>query len=108
MSRAATPVAPASRGDREVVAGPAAAVRVDLATGDLTAPVGGSRDRVLLAGLGPLRDVVAVDDALLLETAAGACWLVRVSRVSGLVAAVEPVSRAYLASHEVGLCTTPT
>ena len=64
----------------------AAGVRVSLPTGDVL-----SGDRLLLAGLGPLRSATpAGDEGILLETVSGERWLVRLSPVSGLVAAVEP------------------
>lgn len=75
----------------EVVVGLATEIRVNLLTGDLTAKASNSRDRLLLAGLGPLRSAARSDDeAVLLETESGERWLVRMSPVSGLVATVEP------------------
>jgi hypothetical protein len=77
--------------DVEVVVGLAIEIRVNLLTGDLTAKASNSRDRMLLAGLGPLRSAALSDnEAVLLETESGERWLVRVSPVSGLVAAVDP------------------
>ncbi|MFI5843325.1 hypothetical protein ACIA8K_26820 [Catenuloplanes sp. NPDC051500] len=74
----------------EVVVGLATEIRVSLRTGDLTA-----RDRLLLAGLGPLRSACrAGEHTLLLETPSGERWLVRMSPVSGLVAALEPADAA--------------
>ncbi|GJF33187.1 hypothetical protein [Kitasatospora sp. NBC_01539] len=67
-------------------------VRVDLATGDVVAPSAGSRERLLLAGLGPLRSAVPDGPAgLLLETADGARWRLRISEASGLVESLDVV-----------------
>lgn len=69
-------------------------VRVSLASGDVTArppgPPTDAPDRVLLAGLGPLRSAAPHGrSALVLETAAGERWLVAISETSGLVASVD-------------------
>ncbi|HJP72790.1 MAG TPA: hypothetical protein VJ914_00895 [Pseudonocardiaceae bacterium] len=75
----------------EVVVGLATEVRISLRTGDLMAKASNSQDRLLLAGLGPLRSAAQYDEeAVLLETVSGECWLVRMSPVSGLVTTVEP------------------
>lgn len=75
----------------EVVIGLATEIRVSLPTGDLMIKQSNSQDRLLLAGLGPLRSAVRCDeDTVLLETVSGERWLVRISPGSGLVAAVEP------------------
>lgn len=66
----------------------AAGVRVSLHTGDVL-----SGNRMLLAGLGPLRSATGAGDrAVLLVTVSGERWLVRMSPFSGLVAAVEPAA----------------
>ncbi len=93
----------------EVVLGLATEIRVDLVTGDLTAKASNSRDRLLLAGLGPLRSAArSDDDAVLLETVAGDRWLVRMSTVSGLVAAVEPAGATRPLPQEGDRCVTVT
>jgi hypothetical protein len=77
----------------EVVVGLATEIRVSLLTGDLMAKASNSQDRLLLAGLGPLRSAARYDEeAVLLATVSGERWLVRMSPVSGLVSAVEPVT----------------
>ena len=93
--------------DSEVVVSPGTDVRVNLLTGDLTAKSSNSRDRLLLAGLGPLRCAVRTDeDAVLLETVSGERWLVRMSAVSGLVSAVEPATGIPLPPQGDDLCAT--
>jgi hypothetical protein len=76
----------------EVLVRLATEIRVNLLTGDLTAGAG-PLGRMLLAGLGALRSVSRADDddSVLLETMSGERWLIRISPVSGLVMAVEPV-----------------
>ena len=92
----------------EVAIGLAIEIRVNLRTGDLTAKASNSRDRMLLAGLGPLRSAARCDqEAVLLETESGECWLVRMSPVSGLVAAVDPAVGVRSAPPGGELCTTP-
>lgn len=86
----------------EAVVGLTTEIRVSLRTGDLTVRAGDSRDRLLLAGLGPLRRAVRSDArTVLLETATGEHWLVRVSAASGLVTMVEPVTAARPEPHGV-------
>ncbi|WP_028049620.1 hypothetical protein [Cellulomonas sp. URHD0024] len=93
----------------EVVVGLATDVRVNLRTGDLTASTGTSQDRLLLAGLGPLRWAARYDeDVVFLETVEGERWLVRVSPISGLVAAVEPAVGVRPPLQGDGLCVTRT
>lgn len=90
-----------------VVVGPSIEIRVDLRTGDLTAKASNSRDRTLLAGLGPLRSAARCDrEAVLLETESGERWLVRMSPVSGLVAAIDPAVGGPAAPGEGEPCTT--
>lgn len=91
----------------EVVVGLATEIRVSLRTGDLTAKASNSRDRVLLAGLGPLRSAARYDEeAVLLETVSGECWLIRISPVSWLVAAVEPATGIRPAAPRSEPCAT--
>ena len=79
----------------DLVVGLGNEIRVDMHTGDLMAKASNSRDRLLLAGLGPLRSAAgAGEDAVLLETLSGERWVVRMSPASGLVAAVEPATGA--------------
>ncbi|MCP3012413.1 hypothetical protein NGM33_03655 [Nocardiopsis dassonvillei] len=93
----------------EVVVGLATEVRVSLLSGDLMAKASNSRDRLLLAGLGPLRFAIRFDEeTVLLETVSGERWLVRMSPVSGLVAAVEPVIGARSEPHGGDRCATVT
>ncbi|PGH47297.1 hypothetical protein [Streptomyces sp. Ru87] len=92
----------------EVVVGLATEIRVSLLTGDLMAKASNSNDRLLLAGLGPLRSATRDDeDSVLLETVSGERWLVRMSPVSGLVAAVEPAVGVRSAQRGCGTCPTP-
>ena len=91
----------------EVVVGLATEIRVNLLTGDLMAKASNSRDRLLLAGLGPLRSAARSDEeAVLLETVSGERWLVRISPVSGLVAAVEPAIGVRSAPRGSDRCAT--
>ncbi|MCC2321236.1 hypothetical protein [Cellulomonas xiejunii] len=93
----------------EVVVGLATEIRVNLQTGDLTAKAGSSRDRLLLAGLGPLRWAArSEEDAVLLQTVSGERWVVRMSPVSGLVAALEPAVDVRLLSQGGDRCATST
>jgi hypothetical protein len=90
----------------EVVVGLANEIRVNLLTGDLTAKASNSRDRMLLAGLGPLRSASrSGGQAVLLETESGERWLVRMSPVSGLVAALDPAA-GVAAARGGDRCTT--
>ncbi|MFD9539291.1 hypothetical protein [Streptomyces sp. NPDC060022] len=72
-------------------------VRISLTSGDVTcrpdtAP--DAQERLLLAGLGPLRSASGCGNAgLMLEAVSGARWLVGISEESGLVASVERVPR---------------
>ncbi len=91
----------------EVVVGLATEIRVSLLTGDLMAKATNSQDRLLLAGLGPLRSAARYDEeAVLLETVSGERWLVRMSPVSGLVAAVEPAVGTQSAPRGSAVCAT--
>ena len=84
----------------EVVVCLSTEVRISLLTGDLIAKTGHGPDRLLLAGLGPLRSASRADeDAVLLETVSGERWLIRMSPISGLVSTVEPAT---------GICSAPT
>ncbi|MFJ1598522.1 hypothetical protein [Streptomyces sp. NPDC088261] len=72
-------------------------VRISLVSGNVVARHPGAssdaQDRLLLAGLGPLRSVTRRGNTgLLLETARGEHWLVGLSEASGLVASVEHVN----------------
>ncbi|MFJ8752660.1 hypothetical protein ACIREO_25485 [Streptomyces sp. NPDC102441] len=91
----------------EVVVGLTTEIRVSLLTGDLMAKASNSQDRLLLAGLGPLRSAARYDEeAVLLETVSGERWLVRMSPVSGLVATVEPAVGARSATRGSQRCAT--
>lgn len=94
----------------EVVVSLGTEIRVSLRTGDLMTKVSGSGDRLLLAGLGPLRSAAPSDDAqaLLLETESGERWLVRMSSASGLVATVEPADGARSVRRGRARCATVT
>ncbi|QUX26740.1 hypothetical protein KGD83_15225 [Nocardiopsis akebiae] len=93
----------------EVVVGLATEIRVSLLSGDLMAKASNSRDRLLLAGLGPLRFAIRFDEeTVLLETVPGERWLVRMSPVSGLVAAVEPAIGVRSEPHGGDRCATVT
>jgi len=93
----------------EVVVGLATEIRVSLRTGDLMAKASNSQDRLLLAGLGPLRSAARYDEeAVLLETVSGERWLVRMSPVSGLVATVEPAVGVGSAPRGGDRCATAT
>ncbi|GAA4956835.1 hypothetical protein GCM10025331_53630 [Actinoplanes utahensis] len=96
-----------------VIAGPATEtglgteIRVSLRTGDVLAKAPNSRDRLLLAGLGPLRSATRSGEGeVLLETLSGERWLVRMSPVSGLVAAVEPATSPPPAPRRSDRCVT--
>lgn len=91
----------------EVVVSLSTEVRVSLRTGDLTAKASNSRDRLLLAGLGPLRSATRYDEAaVLLETVSGERWLVRLSPASGLVSTVEAVAGVRHWPREGERCAT--
>ena len=91
----------------EVVVALTTEIRVSLRTGDRMAKASNSQDRLLLAGLGPLRSAVrSGDEAVLLETVTGVRWLVRMSPVSGLVAGVERVVAAVPAPRGWKRCVT--
>ena len=93
--------------DGVAVVGLATEIRVSLLTGDVTAKAPNSRDRLLLAGLGPLRSATrSGEDAVLLETVSGQRWLVRMSPISGLVAAVEPAIGVRSAPRGSDRCAT--
>ncbi|MEU8709162.1 hypothetical protein [Streptomyces sp. NPDC048565] len=93
----------------EVVVGLVTEIRVSLLTGDLMAKASNSQDRLLLAGLGPLRSATRHDEeAVLLETVSGERWLVRMSPVSGLVATVEPAAGDLPAPRGSDRCATVT
>jgi hypothetical protein len=93
----------------EVVVGLATEIRVSLLTGDLMAKASNSRDRLLLAGLGPLRSASRYDEAaVLLETVSGERWLVRMSPVSGLVSTVEPAMSVRCVPQGGEECVTVT
>lgn len=78
----------------EVIVSLLMTVRISLANGDVVGQIADTADRLLLAGLGPLRSAVkAGPSSLLLETSAAERWLVRISEVSGLVASIERVGR---------------
>ncbi|MFE9765030.1 hypothetical protein ACFYPC_10925 [Streptomyces sp. NPDC005808] len=87
-------------------------VRISLLTGNVVARFANAssdaQDRLLLAGLGPLRSVAPRGNAgLLLENARGEQWLVDIAEASGLVASVEHVHRPQKARQDLHIVSGP-